>query len=125
MVSREDKITYPSLPPSLLLLLSSNLVEVGANTGWTVYPPLSGITNHSGKSIDLAIFSLHLLGVSSIIGSINFITNVSCKAHFRLRIIPIFLHVCLTSIGKYVQHANATSWANNPSCLQVVGQWGG
>jgi cytochrome c oxidase subunit 1 len=27
--------------PSLLLLLSSALVESGAGTGWTVYPPLS------------------------------------------------------------------------------------
>jgi cytochrome c oxidase subunit 1 len=41
-----------------------------------VYPPLSGITNHSGGAIDLAIFSLHLSGVSSILGSINFITNI-------------------------------------------------
>ncbi|CAK9215459.1 unnamed protein product, partial [Sphagnum troendelagicum] len=57
-----EKIPYPPLPPSLLLLLSSALVEVGAGTGWTVYPPLSGITSHSGGSVDLAIFSLHLSG---------------------------------------------------------------
>jgi len=120
-----EKIPYPSLPPSLLLLLSSALVEVGAGTGWTVYPPLSGITSHSGGSVVLAIFSLHLLGVSSILGSINFITSVLCEARFRLGIIPIFLHVCLTSIGKYVQQANAASWANNPSCLRAIGQWGG
>lgn len=120
-----EKIPYPPLPPSLLLLLSSALVEVGAGTGWTVYPPLSGITSHSGGSVDLAIFSLHLSGVSSILGSINFITSVPCEARFRLGIIPIFLYVCLTSIGKYVQQANAASWANNPSCLRAVGQWGG
>jgi heme/copper-type cytochrome/quinol oxidase subunit 1 len=106
-----------SLPPSLLLLLNSTLVEVGAGTRWTVYPPLSGITNHFGGFDDLAIFGLHLSSVSSILGSINFITSVSCEAHFLLGIIPIFLHVCLTSIGKYVQHANVASWANNPSCL--------
>jgi heme/copper-type cytochrome/quinol oxidase subunit 1 len=106
-----DKIPYPPLPQSLLLLLSSALVEVGAGTGWTVYPPLSGITSHSARSVDLAIFSLHLSGVSSILSSINFITSVSCKARFLLGIIPIFLHVCLTSIGKYVQQANAASWA--------------
>jgi cytochrome c oxidase subunit 1 len=73
---RLNNISFWLLPPSLLLLLSSALVEVGAGTGWTVYPPLAGITSHSGGSVDLAIFSLHLSGISSILGSINFITTV-------------------------------------------------
>jgi group II intron reverse transcriptase/maturase len=73
---RLNNISFWLLPPSLLLLLSSALVEVGAGTGWTVYPPLSGITSHSGGAVDLAIFSLHLSGVSSILGSINFITTI-------------------------------------------------
>jgi cytochrome c oxidase subunit 1 len=80
---RLNNISFWLLPPSLLLLLSSALVEVGAGTGWTVYPPLSGITSHSGGSVDLAIFSLHLSGVSSILGSINFITSALCEAHFQ------------------------------------------
>jgi len=54
--------------------LSSALVEVGSSTGWT---PLSGITSHSGGAVDSAISSLHLSGVSSILGSINFITTIS------------------------------------------------
>nr|ADT62139.1 cytochrome oxidase subunit 1 [Isoetes engelmannii] len=73
---RLNNISFWLLPPSLFLLLSSALVEVGSGTGWTVYPPLSGITSHSGGSVDLAIFSLHLSGVSSILGSINFITTI-------------------------------------------------
>jgi cytochrome c oxidase subunit 1 len=73
---RLNNISFWLLPPSLLLLLSSALVEVGAGTGWTVYPPLSSITSHSGGSVDLAIFSLHLSGISSILGSINFITTI-------------------------------------------------
>nr|QGQ61929.1 cytochrome c oxidase subunit 1 [Riccardia planiflora]QIA60710.1 cytochrome c oxidase subunit 1 [Riccardia latifrons] len=73
---RLNNISFRLLPPSLLLLLSSALVEVGCGSGWTVYPPLSGITSHSGGSVDLAIFSLHLSGVSSILGSINFITTI-------------------------------------------------
>ncbi|KAI3830814.1 hypothetical protein MKW92_006042 [Papaver armeniacum] len=60
----------------LLLLLSSALVEVGSGTGWTVYPPLSGITGHSGGAVDSRISSLHLSGISSILGSINFITTI-------------------------------------------------
>jgi cytochrome c oxidase subunit 1 len=73
---RMNNISFWLLPPSLLLLLSSALVEAGAGTGWTVYPPLSASQAHSGPSVDLAIFSLHLSGVSSILGSINFITTV-------------------------------------------------
>lgn len=41
------------------------------------YPPLSGLQSHSGPSVDLAIFALHLSGVSSLLGSINFITTVA------------------------------------------------
>ena len=73
---RLNNISFWLLPPSLLLLLSSALVEVGSGTGWTVYPPLSGITSHSGGAVDSAIFSPHLSGVSSILGSINFITTI-------------------------------------------------
>ncbi|KAI4983701.1 hypothetical protein ZWY2020_025567 [Hordeum vulgare] len=73
---RLNNISFWLFPPSLLLLLSSALVEVGSGTGLTVYPPLSGITSHSGGVVDLAIFSLHLSGISSILGSINFITTI-------------------------------------------------
>ena len=73
---RLNNISFWLLPPALLLLFSSSLVEVGAGTGWTVYPPLSGINAHSGPSVDLAIFSLHLAGISSIFGAINFITTI-------------------------------------------------
>ncbi|KAJ4957644.1 hypothetical protein NE237_024755 [Protea cynaroides] len=45
--------------------------------GWRVYLPLSGITSHSGGEVDSAISSPHLSGVSSILGSINFITTIS------------------------------------------------
>jgi len=48
-------------------------------TGWTVYPPLSDLKFHSGISVDLAIFRLHLAGVSSILGSINFLTTIICS----------------------------------------------
>lgn len=73
---RLNNISFWLMPFSLLLLVSSALVEAGAGTGWTVYPPLSGIEAHSGGSVDLAIFSLHVAGVASILGSINFISTV-------------------------------------------------
>ena len=40
------------------------------------YPPLSGVQSHSGPSVDLAIFALHLSGISSLLGSINFIATI-------------------------------------------------
>jgi len=73
---RLNNISFWLLPPALILLLSSSLVEGGAGTGWTVYPPLASIDFHSGGSIDLAIFSLHLACISSILGAMNFMTTV-------------------------------------------------
>jgi cytochrome c oxidase subunit 1 len=73
---RLNNISFWLLVPSLLLLITSSLVEGGAGTGWTVYPPLSSIGFHSGGSVDLAIFSLHLAGISSILGTVNFITTI-------------------------------------------------
>nr|YP_010737981.1 cytochrome c oxidase subunit I [Stenischia humilis]WEQ92391.1 cytochrome c oxidase subunit 1 [Stenischia humilis] len=72
---RMNNMSFWLLPPSLILLLSSSMVESGAGTGWTVYPPLSSTIAHSGSSVDLTIFSLHMAGISSILGAINFITT--------------------------------------------------
>jgi cytochrome c oxidase subunit 1 len=73
---RLNNISFWLLPPSLILLIFSACIEGGAGTGWTIYPPLSGVQSHSGPSVDLAIFALHLSGISSILGSINFITTM-------------------------------------------------
>jgi cytochrome c oxidase subunit 1 len=84
---RLNNISFWLLPPALILLVSSALVEVGAGTGWTVYPPLSSIQAHSGPSVDLAIFSLHIAGISSLLGAINFITTI-----FNMRAPGMTLH---------------------------------
>nr|YP_011036629.1 cytochrome c oxidase subunit I [Planaphrodes nigricans]WRK21233.1 cytochrome c oxidase subunit I [Planaphrodes nigricans] len=73
---RMNNMSFWLLPPSLILLLMSSIVEMGSGTGWTVYPPLSSNISHSGPSVDLTIFSLHLAGVSSILGAINFISTI-------------------------------------------------
>jgi len=88
---RLNNLSFWLLPPALLLLLFSSLVESGIGTGWTVYPPLSTL-GHPGSAVDFGIFSLHLAGVSSILGSINFITTI---ANIRglglsLEILPLF-----------------------------------
>jgi cytochrome c oxidase subunit I len=73
---RLNNISFWLLPPALLLVVFSSLIELGAGTGWTVYPPLSALQSHSGGSVDLAIFSLHLAGLGSLLGAINFITTI-------------------------------------------------
>ncbi len=73
---RMNNISFWCLPPALILLSSSALIEVGAGTGWTVYPPLASVVAHPGAAVDIAIFSLHVAGISSILGSINMITTI-------------------------------------------------
>ncbi len=73
---RLNNLSFWLMPISLLLLLSSAMIDGGAGVGWTAYPPLSSIKFHAGASVDFAIFSLHLAGISSILGAINFLTTV-------------------------------------------------
>nr|YP_010692532.1 cytochrome c oxidase subunit I [Aonchotheca putorii]WBV76988.1 cytochrome c oxidase subunit 1 [Aonchotheca putorii] len=72
---RLNSLGFWLLPPSMLLFALSMFLNTGAGTGWTVYPPLSLWMGHPNHSVDLLIFSLHLAGVSSIAGSINFIST--------------------------------------------------
>ena len=60
---------------------------------------LSGNLSHRGPSVDLSIFSLHIAGISSIIGSINFISTIINIKLFTLEIIPLFTWaILLTAI---------------------------
>jgi len=89
---RLNNFSFWLLPPALVLLLLSSLLDSGIGTGWTVYPPLSTL-GHSGVSVDFGIFSLHLAGISSILGSINFITTILNMrgAGLAPEIIPLFV----------------------------------
>nr|YP_009735168.1 cytochrome c oxidase subunit I [Acropyga panamensis]QBG38662.1 cytochrome c oxidase subunit I [Acropyga panamensis] len=81
---RMNNMSFWLLPPSLLLLLLSNFINDGSGTGWTIYPPLSSNIFHNGPSIELTIFSLHIAGMSSILGSINFISSIFNMNHKNL-----------------------------------------
>jgi len=74
---RLNNLSFWVLPPALMFLLVSSMIEEGAGVGWTVYPPLSSLAfGHSGPSVDLAIFSLHMAGMGSIMGATNFVVTI-------------------------------------------------
>lgn len=63
------------LPVGTGLLLSTLFMQGGApNFGWTFYAPLS--TSYGPPSTDYMILSIHVLGISSILGSLNFVATV-------------------------------------------------
>lgn len=70
-----------------------------------MYPPLSGPEYHTGISVDLAIFRLHVAGVSSILGSINFLSTILCARSakaFNLGRLPLILWSFLITSGLLV-----------------------
>jgi cytochrome c oxidase subunit I len=73
-----------------LVLYSGFLWDGVAQAGWTSYPPLSVITPGHGQ--DLWIVGLHILGISSLIGAINFICTIhNMRAPgMRLSRLPLF-----------------------------------
>nr|AAL57234.1 cytochrome c oxidase subunit I [Melipona bicolor] len=81
---RMNNISFWLLPPSLMLLLLSNMFFPNSGTGWTVYPPLSLYLYHSSPSVDFTIFSIHMTGISSILGSLNFIVTIFMMKNFSL-----------------------------------------
>ena len=84
----------------LLLISLSLFIDGGVNAGWTFYVPLS-IINYS--SIDLMFFSLHIIGLSSLLGSINFIVTILKSSNLSIiyscLFIPLFpISIFFTSI---------------------------
>ena len=60
------------IPPGGLFVILGYLISP-AEAGWTAYPPLSAII---GEGQTYWVIGIHLLGLSSILGSINFITTI-------------------------------------------------
>lgn len=69
-----NMLSFWSFILSALIILSGFLVEGGAAaTGWTAYPPLSAL---AGTGQTLWIAGVIVLGVSGIMGAVNYITTV-------------------------------------------------
>jgi len=69
---------WASVPAGVLILLSFFVPGGAASSGWTMYATLSAKAQYTGvdMGINLWIISLMLLGVSSLMGSINYITTI-------------------------------------------------
>lgn len=73
---RLNNISYWLWLFSFILLLTSGIIDYGGNGGWTLYVPLSTLDYSSSTAVDVLIFSLLMAGVSSLLGSINFICTI-------------------------------------------------
>jgi len=80
---------------SLFLMVIAMLLDGGVNAGWTFYVPLS-IMNYC--SIDLMFFSIHILGLSSLLGSINFIVTIFKASNLSIQYNILFLSLFSWSI---------------------------
>ncbi|HWG89693.1 MAG TPA: cbb3-type cytochrome c oxidase subunit I [Candidatus Thermoplasmatota archaeon] len=64
------------LPAAILIWVGFFMGEdAGAGFGWTAYPPLSGVASAEMVEVDFWIMGLHLVGISSMMGAINFIVT--------------------------------------------------
>ncbi len=69
-----NMLSYWFMWPAFLSIIASFFVEGGAaKSGWTVYPPLS-LTDWNGQT--LWLISLTCVGVSSMMGSVNYMTTI-------------------------------------------------
>ncbi|MFQ5679696.1 MAG: cbb3-type cytochrome c oxidase subunit I [Gemmatimonadota bacterium] len=76
---RLNMVSFWLMIPSGLIMLASLAVTGGAaGAGWTAYAPLSALPEASGVHLGQQMWcvSLVLLGLSSILGSVNYITTV-------------------------------------------------
>lgn len=96
---RLNAISYWLLPIALFIVIIRFVIDGGAGTSWTLYPPLRTM-GHSGSSVDLIIFGLHRAGLSSILGSINFMVtiNILRSNSFTLETLSLFVWCLLVTV---------------------------
>jgi len=99
---RLNNFSFWLLPPALVMIIISGLIDGGPGTGWTVYPPLSSWLGHPNLSVDFAIFAFHLVGTSSIIASINFICTILFYKLESMKMKDLPLYVWSVLITSYL-----------------------
>lgn len=79
---------------AVTLVIAGFFFEKPLCAGWTLYPPLSTRDSESSSvSTDFGIFTLHLLGLSSGLGSFNFLSTAKHQRHVGLTLIGVNIYV--------------------------------
>ena len=100
---RMNGISYWMLIIGVVIFVISNvLMSKPISSGWTLYPPLSTRdADNIGVNIDLTLLVVHVLGISSTIGSVNYITTNKYSRHIGLILMNINIYnysIIVTSI---------------------------
>ncbi len=131
MIGARD-MAFPRLNMlSWWLLVAGGVVLYGsifwdvAAAGWTSYAPLSSTDFLPGSGIDAWIVSLHLIGISSVLGAINFVTTIhNMRAPgMSLGRMPLFVWTIL--IYAYLIIIALSSFAATLAMLLVDRQFSG
>jgi cytochrome c oxidase subunit 1 len=73
---RINALSYWLIPLAGILMFSGFLVGGAATAGWTGYVPLTEKRWSPSLGQDFWILGLHILGISSVLGGINFLTTI-------------------------------------------------
>lgn len=86
----------------VIFVISNVLMSKPISSGWTLYPPLSTRdADNVGVNIDLSLLVVHVLGISSTIGSVNYVTTNKYNRHIGLTLMNINIYnfsIIVTSI---------------------------
>ena len=80
-----NAIAFWMIPPSIFLLWGGF-----SDTGWTAYPPYS-ILKAPAPAADMWIFGLTFLGLSSLLGAVNFVVTILKMKHPDLPLMKMSL----------------------------------
>ena len=74
-----------------MIPVAASLIWLGfADIGWTAYPPYS-VIRAAGPATDMWIFGMKILGISSILGSVNFVVTILRMKHPDLPLMKMSL----------------------------------
>jgi cytochrome c oxidase subunit 1 len=91
-----NAVAFWMIPPA------AALIWIGfSDTGWTAYPPYS-IIRAPGPAAEMWIFGAKILGLSSILGSINFIVTILKMKHPDLPLLKISLFAWSTLMVSFM-----------------------
>jgi heme/copper-type cytochrome/quinol oxidase subunit 1 len=86
----------------VIFFISTVIISKPISSGWTLYPPLSTRDgDNTGFNIDLSLLVVHVLGISSTLGSVNYITTNKYNRHNGLIMLSINIYnfsIVVTSI---------------------------